>query len=460
MPPSKPSSLIRRIALLHAAIGLLAVLVGAVAFHQTIAIIVWEQHRRSILASAEEVLQRLQREGVAGLARPLPPGVARRFDAAQGSMRFAVLGREGEVLAASPGALGVLPRRREDGSLPADFREGSDGSSLWGITRAVPTPQGRLEVQIAQDMDRQYVVLDDVAPAALGPLLLVLALGALMLFAANTALVVLSLRPLRKAAREAALIGQDGPARLEEAGVPVEVAPLLRAVNAGLDRLDEALAWQRGFSEEVAHELRTPLAVMQAELDLLDPSPARERLRQDVQELARLVDDLLELAETRGAPQSGQEVFDLAALALGSGRRLASIAAQRDQRLDLPEAAAPIPVRGNREAVGRALRNLIENALSHSPPGATITVSLRAGPEAAVAIADRGPGVAPEDRALIFRRNWRKPGAQKRGLGLGLSIAEAIARAHGGGIEIADNPGGGAVFTIRLRAEPGALPPA
>jgi signal transduction histidine kinase len=450
--PARTPSLISQLALVHACIGLIALIIGGIVLHHAIANVISEQHQLGLIASGGEVLQRLSRDGREGLTGKLSPEASRRFNDATGSMRYVVMDPRGEVLATSPGAAPALPRR-QDGELPESFQEGQDGSRLWGVTRRVMTPHGPVDVQIAEDMDRSYVVLDDVAPAALGPILAVLALGAALLFCASALLLTVMLKPLRRAAEQAAGIGQQGRTRIDVRDMPAEVLPLIRALNGGLDRLDDALAWQRGFSAEVAHELRTPLAIMQAELDLLPASEAQERLRRDVQDLSKLVTDLLEAAEMAGDQPVGDAAFDLAEVATETGQRIDRLAEAEGRRVVPPRRSAEIWVRGNRDALGRALRNLIENALAHSPPGTAVEMSLRGdadAPEAAVAVADRGPGVPPAEREDIFRRHWRAGDTHRRGLGLGLSIAERIVRGHGGRIEVADNPAGGAVFTIVL----------
>jgi signal transduction histidine kinase len=451
--PPRQQSLIRHLALAYAFVALVTLVVGAIVLHNVLADVVWQQHQRAVLASADEVLRRLAREGPPGLTRPFSNEVTRRFDSATGSMRYAVLDPAGRLLAVSPGAEMVLPRR-EAGLLPESFQEGQDGSRVWGLTRRMNTPSGTYDVQIAQDMERSYVVLDDVGPASLGPVLVILGLGVLLLFAANVGLLLWMLRPLRRAAQQAGGIGQGSRARLQDDDIPMELRPLIEAVNGGLDRLDDALAWQRGFSEEVAHELRTPLAIIQAELDLLEPGPAQERLRRDVAELAQLVTDLLEAAEAARDEPVGEQIFDLARLATETAQRLAPIAAPGGHVVVPPTVEGPLWVRGNRDAMGRALRNLIENALSHSPEGAPVEVTLpRHGEhEVAMAVSDHGPGVPANKRRDIFRRSWRAGDTKRRGLGLGLSIVERIVRAHGGRVDVGDRPEGGAVFTVTLPA--------
>jgi len=466
-PARRPPSLVARLAAAYAVIALGALVAGGLILHQLINRVVWFEHQRGILAAGNEVTQRLEAEGIAGLSRPIEGESGRRFDTATGSMLFAVADPSGRRLAASPGVRGQLPRVEADGTLPDTFQAGQDGARLWGVTRWIGTPDGRVALQIAQDMERSYIVLDDVPAAALGPVLAVLAGGALLLFCANVGLLILLSAPLRRAAREAERIGHGGPPRLDEGRIPPELLPLIQAVNGALDRLDDSLEWQRGFSAEVAHELRTPLAIIQAELDLLSagevPQDVLGRLRRDVRELADLVSDLLEAAEAARDLPVTAGAFDLAELAADTARRFRPIAERDGHALDAPVANAPVWVRGEREAIGRALRNLMENAIAHSPPGGTVT--LRLGPtqegRAVVEVADQGRGVPRDRRKDVFRRHWRAGDVRRRGLGLGLSIVERIVNAHGGTAEVGDAPGGGAVFSLHLPvAAPEAAAPA
>ncbi|TPG49506.1 sensor histidine kinase [Roseomonas nepalensis] len=454
--PPKPYSLIARLAGAYAVIGLGALVFGGLILHHTINRVVWTEHQRGILASGNELTERLQRDGLAGLSRPIRTEASRRFDTASGSMLYAVTDAQGHRLATSPGVREQLPRVEEDGSIPANFQLGQDGTRLWGVTRWIDTPDGRLALQIAQDMERSYIVLDDVPAAALGPIMAVLALGAFLLFIANIGLLILLSAPLRRAAREAERIGHGGPPRLEEGEIPLELRPLIQAVNGALDRLDDSLEWQRGFSAEVAHELRTPLAIIQAELDLLSADEVTDRLRRDVQELAQLVSDLLEAAEAARDMPVTEGSFDLVELAADTARRFAPIAEREGHTLVAPVANAPIWVRGERESIGRALRNLMDNALSHSPPGGAVTLRLGTPRDgmALVEVADQGRGVPEAERRDVFRRHWRAGDVHRRGLGLGLSIVERIVNAHGGTAEVGDAPGGGAAFALHLPLAP------
>ncbi|MES2713543.1 MAG: HAMP domain-containing sensor histidine kinase [Pseudomonadota bacterium] len=436
-------------------VGLGTLLLGGLVLQGTLRDVVWLEHRRGMLAAAGEIRQRLEADGIAGLQRPLPDAIALRFDTASGSMMYAVLDAGGRRLVSSPGAEQVLPPLSPDGTVQRDFQQGHDGSLIWGVTERITTPDGPMDLQVAQDMDRSYVVLDNVPAAALLPLFAVLGGGAVLIFLANVGLLLLLLRPLRRAAREAEMIGHGGAPRLATERMPAEVLPLIEAVNGALDRLDDSLAWQRGFSAEVAHELRTPLAILLAELDLLEAGDVTERLRRDVEELAQLVSTLLEAAAAARDQPLRDEVFDLAALADTSVRRFATLAEREGHALRVSAPGQAIWIRGDGEAMGRALRNLLENALAHSPTGAPIDLRVVAVPGdggAVIEVADQGSGVREADRVSLFRRYWRAGSVRRRGLGLGLSIVERVVLAHGGTVDVHNAPEGGAVFTLRLPA--------
>ena len=118
----------------------------------------------------------------------------------------------------------------------------------------------------------------------------------------------------------------------------------------------------------------------------------------------------------------------------------------RKRSIALQADAEPVVVKGNRYAIGDAVRNLVENAVAHAPPSSEVTVSTS--PNGTISVADRGPGIAAEQRKHIFERFWRASGKGGSGAGLGLAIVMEIMKAHQGSVSIDDNPGGGAIFTL------------
>lgn len=448
-----PASLLGRIALAFGLVATASIGLGTVLVHDALTGVVSQEHERALVASAAPIRQKLVEGGVPALrSAELPPDVRRRFDAGTGSMRFAVLDAEGRVLEASGGAHPALPQRDAAGDPARQFRVPSAGSVIWGISQEVATPQGPVTLQVAEDMALNYVVLDDVPASAILPVVLVLATSAVLLLAVSVAAVLLLLGPLRRAAQEAAAVRPGTSARLSEDGVPAEARPLIRAVNSALDRLEEALAQQRAFSLDVAHELRTPLAILLTEVELLEETRATARIREDLLGLAQLVNRLLEAAEALESRPDARAAFDLAELSVRLAARLAQVGEREGRSLAVLGAEEPLLVRGDADAVGRALRNLMENALRHSARGTTVELRLRR--PGTVEVADRGPGLPKGDRSRLFERLWRADRGAGGGTGLGLAIAQRIAQAQGGRIEAQDNPGGGAVFVLSLEPAP------
>jgi two-component system sensor histidine kinase MprB len=237
-----------------------------------------------------------------------------------------------------------------------------------------------------------------------------------------------------------------------------EVARLSSAFNTMLNRLAAARDAQERLIQDAAHELRTPLTSLRTNASVLrrfgDLSPdAQARLVDDVQgetrELSHLVDELVELALDRRTDEP-DEIVDLAALARGATRRVTRRAG-REVRVEADGTA----VRGRRHGLERAVGNLLENAAKFDRGDAPIEVHIRAG---RVTVLDRGPGIDVDDVARVFDRFYRASSARGLpGSGLGLSIVQDVAKAHGGTVFAGARPGGGAA--VGFTVGPGRLLP-
>lgn len=245
--------------------------------------------------------------------------------------------------------------------------------------------------------------------------------------------------PLEEAAaRIEAAHGHERGFRIDASQMATEALPFTNAVNDLLARLDAAAQRQEAFAADVAHELRTPLALLSLELDRLDHADAG-RLREDVAAMRRLIDQLMLLAQidADAAAQIAPEPVPLADVAgdVVGAAAPGIIAAGKSIALDTG-AHAPV-VRGRREAIAAALRNLIENAERVTPAGGAIHVFVRA--DATLGVRDEGPGLAPERLRDMVQRHRRADHASKHGAGLGLAIVERIMAAHDG--TLATDPG-------------------
>ncbi|MEO8639177.1 MAG: HAMP domain-containing sensor histidine kinase [Chloroflexota bacterium] len=272
-----------------------------------------------------------------------------------------------------------------------------------------------------------------------------------------------ALGPVATMTAEAAAISQaDLERRLREPPRLDELGLLARTLNRMLDRVSENVRRQKAFLAAASHDLRTPLAALQAELELADdPRVSHHELRAalrdargDAARLADLAADLLELvaAESTGRPllRAPIPVSDLTESVM---RRLQPLARAAEVSLEADASAAQVNL--DRVRADQAVGNLVANAIAHAPKGSAVEIRARvttvqAGQILEVDVLDRGPGVPLEERELIFEPFQRGAGARGGGAGLGLATARAAAEAHGGEIGVADRSGGGARFWIRL----------
>jgi len=259
--------------------------------------------------------------------------------------------------------------------------------------------------------------------------------------------------------------------RIELAGPDDELKQLADTFDAMLARLDAAFAAQRQFVADASHELRNPLAIIRTNVDvaLADPDADPQDLRHTItvvkragDRMSRLVDDLLALAR-RQEPTLEHERVDLGAAVAEASDDFLVPAEARGIVLD--RAIAPeVVVIGDRDALKRAVANLLENAVRLAPASTRIKLATGSeGGRAWIAVADEGPGIAAEDQQHVFDRFWRADKARSRadgGTGLGLAIVRQIAESHGGHVRLHSKVGVGSTFVIWLPIAPAAREPA
>ena len=239
-----------------------------------------------------------------------------------------------------------------------------------------------------------------------------------------------------------------------------QLATLGRTFNTMADSLEQAESRRKSLTADIAHELRTPLAVQRAHLEALqdgiyDPTPENlAAIREQNQVLTRLVNDLRTLAlADAGELALERTPTDVAALLERVVTRFSPRADAGDVNLDLALEESTLTRSLDPQRIEQILTNLLSNAIRYTPEGGTISIRLSTeGNDALITVGDTGPGIPEEALPHLFDRFYKvdKSRRQHSGTGLGLSIARKLAQAHGGDLTASNHPEGGAVFTLRL----------
>jgi heavy metal sensor kinase len=250
--------------------------------------------------------------------------------------------------------------------------------------------------------------------------------------------------------------------RLKETGADDELDRLAKTLNAMLERLDDAFRHIRQFSADASHELQTPVTILQGELEVALRTPRSPEAYQrhlqsaleEVERIATLVDALLLLARAdAGVLRMDRQPVNLPQLVTEVLEQTQVLAAARSITCTCGP-LAPATIQGDYARLRRLLLNLVDNGIKYTPPGGRVTLSLqRRDAWVLLQVSDTGIGLSEAEGEQVFQRFYRTDAARAQGqggAGLGLCIAQSIAEAHGGRIDIDSTPGRGSTFTVRL----------
>jgi signal transduction histidine kinase len=444
-------SILSRIVALHVVAVVVAAVLLRFVLHWSLASDIAKLQLNTMAAQIEIFANHLELSPAGGWSLRLPDGVRDQYSDTYGRYTYAVIDDTGSVIFSSrankqplfafdPNTAGIVPHRaRTPGGAKtiagASSRKDIDGHPVW--------------IQVAEKLSHRDVIVDDVLANFLQQVVWIIVPVLLLLLGADIIIFRLAIRPLHRASDRAKHISPTRlDVRLPTDDMPPEILPLVEAVNQAFDRLELGFRGQREFAADAAHELRTPLAILRTRIETLPQSDASRALGRDVENMSRVVSQLLDATELETAVVDPEAVADLHSVCVEVAEFIAPLALKRGKSIELTCADEAVLVKGNAEMIRRATRNVVENALHHTPKGTAIEIIV--GPDGSISVIDNGNGVPLADRESIFQRFWRRSSRASGGAGLGLSIVKKIVEAHHGSIAVGDGPDHGAEFVMRF----------
>lgn len=320
--------------------------------------------------------------------------------------------------------------------------------SMW-------SPDHTLQVQVAQSQELRLAQQRQSLLRLAGSFVLMMVLATIMI----RWIVASSVRPLRETAVSVGQRNEQDLSPVDAHRVPKEARPLLDALNRLLARMEDVLASERRFTSDAAHELRTPLAAIRANAQVLvgaRDAGERERTTNDllasVDRSTRLVDQLLALARAdRSVDAMHCDDVDLAEVVRDQVEQHQALAARQGIRLESQPASAPL--HGDAGLLAIMVRNLLDNALRYTPAGGSVSIATSTTAQGVeLTVSDDGPGIPHAERSKVFERFYRLEGSPGMGSGLGLSIVQRIVVQHDGTAVVEGGERGGTTIRITFSA--------
>jgi len=377
----------------------------------------------------------------------LPPALEDIYSQAVGRYAYAVVDDAGRVLFSSSkdgSAIFAADPRASDIAYLETHR---GKAAISGVSLLKEVDGRKVWVQVGEDLAHRDVIVDDIVADFFKRVGWITLPMLMSLLAIDIVIFRRALRPLLNASELAKKINpRRTDIRLPLEEMPKEILPLVQAVNQALDRLEAGFRVQREFTADAAHELRTPLTILRSRVDTLADRGASKALHQDIEGMARIISQLLDIAELESFSIDPHEKADLRTICAEVAEFAAPLALAKGKNIALSGSDTPVWVNGNPEMLSRAIRNLVENAINYAPPGTTVEIVVES--RGMVRVLDEGPGIKEEERALIFQRFWRRDRRRTGNAGLGLSIVQRIADTHAATVSVENRPTGGANFSL------------
>jgi two-component system sensor histidine kinase QseC len=355
------------------------------------------------------------------------------------ALRYQLWRDDGSLMFRSDNAPATVMTERAGLSDSTD-REGK----LWRHYRVHDKGHG-VHVIVSEPHDLRDKLVRSIVMSAAAPL----AFGLPVLFFLLWFSIRKGLHPLALLSLEIAKRRADNLTLLDEQGVPVEVKPIVLALNSLLQRMAKTLDNERRFTDDAAHELRTPLATIQAQLyavrktqDEVERQHAMDQLQRGIERGIRLVNQMLMLARLDSRqPQNNFQKINLGEIAEMVCAELAPMALQQNQTLELSVEPELPCLMGSADMLAILVRNLVDNAIRYAGNGGCISVVIRPdGSGVLLEVRDDGPGIGPSQRERVFERFYRMVDQKQPGTGLGLTICQQIAELHHAKISLSDGP--------------------
>ena len=402
---------------------------------------------QTLLDQAEVIAGYLKLDGNNSITLNLPPRLAEAYSSPDSVYHYAIRDENGQYLFDSGAE--VSPLAAFSRSRPKLYDYDPDGPGplrIFGAALRTEVGQRTVFIQVEQkardpDYLRMAVVDEFITDGGWLEIPFLLVLLGVSIWIVKRALAPIT--------RISAMAGTIGPTsadiRLSVDQVPLEILPLVQSMNAVLDRLEQGIQRQREFNANAAHQLRTPLSVLMANVDTLKEPDIANRLRTDIEQMSRIVSQLLLVARLETVSINLDEIVDLNDAAADIAGGLAPLALASGKSIELVRSDEPVVIRTSIFAVRAALGNLIENAIKHTPTGTSVRLRVTDGPS--IEVMDCGLGVPLEQSTKVFERFWRGD-RSGGGAGLGLAIVDRIMKTLQGSVSVGEAPGGGALFTL------------